>query len=377
MPTALTIEEHYGRPMDIEWGKDGVDGRLYVLQARPETVQSRRTGAVERFRIDPALTKDAEVLVEGRAIGQKIGAGAVRVLTDVEQMHEFVPGEVLVADMTDPDWEPIMKRAGAIVTNRGGRTCHAAIIARELGIPAVVGTGQATRQLSDGQPITVSCAEGDTGYVYAGILDFDIEQSETQEMPPIGVKIMMNVGTPDQAFAFSRLPHSGVGLARLEFIINRQIGIHPRALLDLDELPGAADDGAASDDTLAELQEAFLASEWADRTPLAVEVDLETPVAGLVVRCRVDAVFPATSGLAGAVDVVDWKSGRPPTGERAREAAVQLAVYRLAWARLHRVPLDRVGAAFFYAATGETRRPADLLDEAGLEALVTGLPQAT
>ena len=239
---ALVIEEHYGRPMDIEWGKDGVDGGLYILQARPETVQSRATGALERFKMDTAVSKGAEVLVEGRAIGQKIGAGAVRVLTSVDQMHEFVAGEVLVADMTDPDWEPIMKRAAAIVTNRGGRTCHAAIIARELGIPAVVGTGTATKTLADGHEVTVSCAEGDTGLVYDGLLDFTVERTELDEMPDIPVKIMMNVGTPDQAFAFSRLPHRGVGLARLEFIINRQIGIHPKALLELEADPTALDD---------------------------------------------------------------------------------------------------------------------------------------
>jgi pyruvate,water dikinase len=230
---ALVIEDHYGRPMDIEWGRDGVDGQLYILQARPETVQSRAAaGAIQRYRI----AAPGPLLIEGRAIGQKIGAGAVRVLNSVEDMHEFVPGEVLVADMTDPDWEPIMKRAAAIVTNRGGRTCHAAIIARELGIPAVVGTGDATRQLTPGRPVTVSCAEGDTGFVYDGINDFTIETTELDALPDIPVKLMMNVGTPDQAFAFSRIPNAGIGLARLEFIINRQIGIHPKALLDLDLL---------------------------------------------------------------------------------------------------------------------------------------------
>lgn len=228
---ALVIEEHYGRPMDIEWGKDGLDGRLYILQARPETVVSR-AGVQQRFR----MRESGDVVVEGRAIGQKIGAGAVRVLTSLDQMHEFTPGEVLVADMTDPDWEPIMKRASAIVTNRGGRTCHAAIIARELGIPAVVGTGDGTRALTDGREVTVSCAEGDTGLVYDGRLDFAVEETELASMPEIPTKIMMNVGTPEQAFAFAQLPHKGVGLARLEFIINRQIGIHPKALLDLDTL---------------------------------------------------------------------------------------------------------------------------------------------
>jgi pyruvate,water dikinase len=230
---ALAIEEHYGRPMDIEWGKDGQDGQLYILQARPETVKSRLGSArVQRYRI----RERGAVIIEGRAIGQKIGAGAARVLSEIADMHLFQPGEVLVADMTDPDWEPIMKRAAAIITNRGGRTCHAAIIARELGIPAVVGTGTATGSLQDGHAVTVSCAEGDTGYVYAGLLDFDVEESEQQSMPNVDVKIMMNVGTPDQAFAFSRLPNAGVGLARLEFIINNQIGVHPKALLEFDRL---------------------------------------------------------------------------------------------------------------------------------------------
>jgi pyruvate,water dikinase len=234
---ALTIEDHYGRPMDVEWGKDGNDGALYVLQARPETVQSRRAaGASERYR----MSARGEVLLEGRAIGQKIGAGAVRVMASIDDMHHFESGQVLVADMTDPDWEPIMKRASAIVTNRGGRTCHAAIIARELGIPAVVGTGDATRTLDDGREVTVSCAEGDAGYIYDGLLEFDVETTELDSMPEIGVGIMMNVGTPEQAFAFSRLPNKGVGLARLEFIINRQIGIHPKALLELDTLQDRA-----------------------------------------------------------------------------------------------------------------------------------------
>ncbi len=230
---ALAIEAHYGRPMDIEWGLDGTDGKLYVLQARPETVKSRQApGTQERFRLEGEGT----TLVEGRAIGQKIGAGKVHVLSAIEDMHTFVPGDVLVADMTDPDWEPIMKRASAIVTNRGGRTCHAAIIARELGIPAVVGTGSATRDLANGREVTVSCAEGDTGFVYDGLLDFTVESSAAAHLPELAVKIMMNVGTPDQAFSFAALPNEGVGLARLEFIINRQIGIHPKALLDFDSL---------------------------------------------------------------------------------------------------------------------------------------------
>ena len=230
---ALAIEHHYGRPMDIEWGCDGIDGQIYILQARPETVKSRQAaGSLERYRLDTT----GETILEGRAIGQKIGAGSVRVLSELTDMASFVPGDVLVADMTDPDWEPIMKRASAIVTNRGGRTCHAAIIARELGIPAVVGTGTATRTLTEGREVTVSCAEGDTGFIYEGLLDFSVETSETSSMPDLPVKMMLNVGTPDQAFAFAALPNDGVGLARLEFIINRQIGIHPKALLDLDRL---------------------------------------------------------------------------------------------------------------------------------------------
>jgi pyruvate,water dikinase len=227
---AVAIEAHYGRPMDIEWGKDGLDGGLYILQARPETVVSRRaTGTVSRYR----LNETGEVLVEGRAIGQRIGAGQVRILSSIDQMASFQDGDVLVASMTDPDWEPIMKKAAAIVTDRGGRTCHAAIIARELGIPAVVGAGDATTVLADGDPVTVSCAEGEAGRVYAGLLDYTVEETTLGSMPEAPLKVMMNVGTPEQAFSFAALPHHGVGLARLEFIINRQIGIHPLALLAL------------------------------------------------------------------------------------------------------------------------------------------------
>jgi pyruvate,water dikinase len=229
---ALIIEDHYGRPMDIEWGKDGVDGQLYILQARPETVQSRTSAnTLRRYK----LKGKGELLSSGRAIGQKIGAGKVRILNSIDQMNRVQAGDVLVTDMTDPDWEPVMKRASAIVTNRGGRTCHAAIIARELGIPAVVGCGDATDKLKDGVDVTVSCAEGDTGNVYAGHIDFAVDEIALDKMPDIPVKIMMNVGTPEQAFDFASLPHRGVGLARLEFIINRQIGIHPQALLELDQ----------------------------------------------------------------------------------------------------------------------------------------------
>jgi pyruvate,water dikinase len=231
---ALIIEDHYGRPMDIEWGKDGVDGQIYILQARPETVQSRASANVlRRYKLKGSGSR----LTEGRAIGQKIGAGKVRVLTRIDQMSRVEKGDVLVTDMTDPDWEPIMKRASAIVTNRGGRTCHAAIIARELGIPAVVGCGNATEVIHDGMDVTVSCAEGDTGVIYAGNIDFAVDEVALDRMPEIPVKIMMNVGTPEQAFDFAALPHRGVGLARLEFIINRQIGIHPQALLELEKQP--------------------------------------------------------------------------------------------------------------------------------------------
>lgn len=231
---AMTIEAHYGRPMDIEWGKDGETGRLYILQARPETVKSRDGGqSLQRYQ----LHERGQVLVEGRAIGQRIGAGRARVVDDLEDMHTVEAGDVLVTDMTDPDWEPIMKRASAIVTNRGGRTCHAAIIARELGIPAVVGTGNGTDRLHDGLEVTVSCAEGDTGYIYRGIQDFEIRNIELGNMPELPFKIMMNVGNPDRAFDFAQLPNAGVGLARLEFIINRMIGIHPRALLEYDQQP--------------------------------------------------------------------------------------------------------------------------------------------
>lgn len=229
---AVIIEKHYGRPMDIEWAKDGVDGKLYIVQARPETVRSNQKGqAIERF----ALKYKSDVICEGRAIGQRIGAGVAKVLNDISEMDKVQPGDVLVTDMTDPDWEPIMKRAAAIVTNRGGRTCHAAIIARELGIPAVVGCGNADELISNGRKVTVSCAEGDTGYIYDGELEFDITSTAVDKMPDLPMKIMMNVGNPDRAFDFASLPHAGIGLARLEFIINRMIGVHPKALLNFDD----------------------------------------------------------------------------------------------------------------------------------------------
>jgi len=231
---AMIIEKHYQCPMDIEWAKDGDDGKLYIVQARPETVKSRTSANVmERY----LLKETGTVLVEGRAIGQRIGAGKVRIIKDVSEMDKVQPGDVLVSDMTDPDWEPVMKRASAIVTNRGGRTCHAAIIARELGIPAVVGCGNATQLLKDGQGVTVSCAEGDTGFIFEGELGFDIKQNSIDAMPDLPFKIMMNVGNPDRAFDFAQLPNAGVGLARLEFIINRMIGVHPKALLNYDGLP--------------------------------------------------------------------------------------------------------------------------------------------
>jgi pyruvate,water dikinase len=231
---AVTIEEHYGRPMDIEWGKDGNDGKLYILQARPETVQSRSGRTIQRF----TLKEFSNVICRGRSIGQKIGTGTAKVIRDVSEMNRIQHGDVLISDMTDPDWEPVMKRSAAIITNRGGRTCHAAIIARELGIPAVVGCGDATETIPDGQDVTVSCAEGDEGLVYQGRLDFEESRIELDSLPDIPVKIMMNVGNPDKAFDFASIPNSGVGLARLEFIINRMIGVHPQALLEYDKLDG-------------------------------------------------------------------------------------------------------------------------------------------
>jgi pyruvate,water dikinase len=228
---ALLIEQHYGTPMDIEWGKDGGSGKIYILQARPETVQSRAGRTIQRF----TLKSRSKMLVSGRSIGQRIGAGNARIIKDPKEMSRVRAGDVLVADMTDPDWEPVMKRASAIVTNRGGRTCHAAIIARELGIPAVVGCGTATSAIKENQAVTVSCAEGDTGHVYDGMLEFDERNIEMDSLPPIPVKITMNVGNPDRAFDFAGIPNHGVGLARLEFIINRMIGVHPRALLEFDK----------------------------------------------------------------------------------------------------------------------------------------------
>lgn len=230
---AVIIEKHYGKPMDIEWAKDGLNGNFYILQARPETVHSRRGREIERYQ----LKQKSEVLAEGRSIGHRIGAGSAKVIFDISEMDKVHPGDVLITDMTDPDWEPIMTRASAIVTNRGGRTCHAAIIARELGIPAVVGCGDATNKIAPDQPVTISCAEGDIGYIYQGILDYEVKKIKFDEMPELPVKIMMNVGNPDRAFDFAAIPNEGVGLARIEFVINRMIGIHPKALLEFDRLP--------------------------------------------------------------------------------------------------------------------------------------------
>ena len=232
---AIVIEQHYGRPMDIEWGKDGTDGQLYILQARPETVKSQAKGQAE-FRYK--LKGQGAVLAEGRAIGQKIGTGPVRLVHNISEMDKVQAGDVLVTDMTDPNWEPVMKRASAIVTNRGGRTCHAAIIARELGIPAVVGCGDATERLKDGTLVTVSCSEGDTGFIYDGLLETEVTEVQRGVMPKIDTKIMMNVGNPQLAFDFCQLPNEGVGLARLEFIINNNIGVHPKAILDYPNVDG-------------------------------------------------------------------------------------------------------------------------------------------
>ena len=231
---AVTIENHYKRPMDIEWGKDGSNGEIYILQARPETVQSRSGNTINRF----SLKSKSSVLTTGRSIGQKIGSGTAKIIKNINEMHRIQDGDVLISDMTDPDWEPIMKKASAIVTNRGGRTCHAAIIARELGIPAVIGCNNATEKVPDNSAVTVSCAEGDEGFVYDGILEFEEQHIEVDSLPDIPVKIMMNVGNPDRAFSFSSIPNHGVGLARLEFIINRMIGIHPKALINYDEMKG-------------------------------------------------------------------------------------------------------------------------------------------
>ena len=230
--SALLIEKHYGRPMDIEWGKDGSDGQLYILQARPETVQSRSGKTINRFN----LKEKSSILATGRSIGQKIGSGTAKIINSVNEMNRIQSGDVLVSDMTDPDWEPVMKKASAIITNRGGRTCHAAIIARELGIPAVVGCNNATKSILDGQEVTVSCAEGDEGIIYEGILQYEENQIKINSLPEIPVKIMMNVGNPDRAFSFAAIPNHGVGLARLEFIINRMIGVHPKALLNYDSM---------------------------------------------------------------------------------------------------------------------------------------------
>ncbi|MCU7947209.1 MAG: phosphoenolpyruvate synthase, partial [Candidatus Thiodiazotropha sp. (ex Cardiolucina cf. quadrata)] len=227
-------EKHYQRPMDIEWGLDGSDGQLYILQARPETVESRVDAtSVERFKLE----ESGNVLAQGRAIGQRIGSGAAKIIHNASEMAKVAAGDVLITDMTDPDWEPVMKRASAIVTNRGGRTCHAAIIARELGIPAVVGCHDATETLIEGQEVTVSCAEGDDGFIYEGLLKFSITHGDVTSLPEPPVKIMMNVANPSRAFAFSRIPNAGIGLARLEFIINTTIGVHPRALMEFDKLP--------------------------------------------------------------------------------------------------------------------------------------------
>lgn len=231
---ALIIEKHYGAPMDIEWAKDGDDGQIYIVQARPETVKSRQNvGTMERY----LLKQKGTVLCEGRSIGQRIGSGKVRIVNSIKEMDKVQDGDVLVSDMTDPDWEPVMKRAAAIITNRGGRTCHAAIIARELGVPAIVGCGNATEVLTDGQEVTVSCAEGDTGFIYEGALDFEVQRNSIESMPKLSFKIMMNVGNPDRAFDFAQIPNEGIGLARLEFIINRMIGVHPKALLNIESLP--------------------------------------------------------------------------------------------------------------------------------------------
>src|SRR5437773_1330093 len=277
---ALVIEEHYGRPMDIEWARDGASGEIFILQARPETVQSRAGRTIQRY----APKGRSRVLATRRSRGPRIGAGAARVIRDASEMARVQNGEVLVADMTDPDWEPVMKRAAAIVTNRGGRTCHAAIIARELGIPAVVGCGDATLRIREGQEVTVSCAEGDTGRVYEGLLQFERKQIELDALPKIPVKIMMNVGNPERAFDFANIPHRGVGLARLEFIINRMIGVHPRALLEFDRLDG-------------ELQEQIRAQMAGYSTPVDFYVEQLAEGTGQIAAARQVTALLAHNGL--------------------------------------------------------------------------------
>ncbi|MBT3048547.1 MAG: phosphoenolpyruvate synthase [Candidatus Thiodiazotropha sp. (ex Clathrolucina costata)] len=281
---AITIEEHYQRPMDIEWGLDGGDGRLYILQARPETVESRvDSSSVERFKME----EKGKVLAQGRAIGQRIGVGVAKVIHSASEMAKVEPGDVLITDMTDPDWEPVMKRASAIVTNRGGRTCHAAIIARELGIPAVVGCHDATETLVEGQEVTVSCAEGDDGFIYEGQLKFSISRGDVTALPEPPAKIMMNVANPSRAFAFSRIPNAGIGLARLEFIINTTIGVHPKALMEFDNLP---------DELKAEVQSQI------DGYPDPVEFYVEKLVEGI------STLAAAFNGKPVIVRTSDFKS---------------------------------------------------------------------
>ena len=334
---ALAIEKHYGRHMDIEWAKDGTDGRLYILQARPETGRAKTAAAsLDRYQ----LVGEGPIILEGRAVGQRIGAGAVRILSSADQMHEFGPGEVLVADMTDPDWEPIMKRASAIVTNRGGRTCHAAIIARELGIPAVVGTQDATNVLHDGQEVTVTCADGDSGQVLDGALEIRVESTQLAELPALPVKLMANVGNPSQAFSLARLPQDGVGLARLEFIIARQIGIHPRALLEQGTQPEAVRAQIAKATAAYESPESFFVERLAEGVSTIAAAFSPNPV---IVRLS-DFKSNEYAGLLGG-DVYEPDEENPMLGFRgaSRYLSPDFAASFAAECRALRKVRDEIG----------------------------------